>query len=102
MITELSRPKSFYILALSQKDVRVLHCTMRSSEEIQLPAGVATNFEQFMNNRKPDHTSINRTSAGPSSGSSKGVTGTWNTDRDAKHEHPSHFFKQTHRGPRTL
>ena len=98
MLTELSRPKSFYILALSQKDVRVLHCTMRTSEEIQLPAGVATNFDEFMNNRKPDYTSINRTSAGPSSGSSKGVSGTWNTDREAKDEYLSHFFKQIDRG----
>jgi hypothetical protein len=99
LLGELIKPKTFYLLALSQKDVRLLCCTTSRSEEVALSTrAVVTSFEQYMNSAKPDHTLNLGASAGPSAGSSKGVftgTGTEKEDRD---KYLSHFYKQIDRG----
>ncbi len=98
LLPELTRARTFYILALSQKDVRVLRCTSSSSEEVSLPASVATSFDRFMNSAKPDHVSDGRATPGPGSGSSKGVMFTTTTDREDKDQYLAHFYKQVDRG----
>ena len=98
LLPELEKPKSFYILALSQKNVRLVHCTLRTSEEVAIPADTATSFEGYMDPVKPDHTRSNMTSTGPSGGHSKGVTGTTDTEREQKKEYLAHFFRQIDRG----
>ncbi len=45
LLAELTRDKTFYILALSQKNVRLLRCTSRSSEEIALPGASSSEHE---------------------------------------------------------
>lgn len=102
LLSDLNLDKAFYILALSQKDVRILHCTSRTSEEIPLPSAVATSFPAYMDPVKPDHNSVNRTSAGPDAGHSKGATGTTNTERETKDQYLLHFFKQIDRGVNEL
>lgn len=93
LLPELTKNKLFYILALSQKDVRMLRCTLTASEEV--PLGEATtSFDSYQDSVKPDHDQVNRTSAGPSSGSSKGAVGTTNTERETKDQYLLHFFKQ--------
>jgi hypothetical protein len=86
----------FCILALSLHDVRLLRCTLDRSEQIPL-SGVLTSFEDYMNSAKPDHVLENRTSAGPSSGSSKGITGGTGTDAEDRGEYVAHYFKQIDR-----
>ncbi|MBV9404627.1 MAG: hypothetical protein JO211_04735 [Acidobacteriaceae bacterium] len=98
LLPELTRPKTFYILALSQKNVRLLRCTSRTSEEVALPTTTATSFDAYMNTAKPDHLTDNRASAGPGTGSSKGVMFTTSTEREAKDEYLAHFYKQIDRG----
>lgn len=98
LLAEAARAKKFYILALSQKDVRLLRCTLRSAEEIALPAGTSTNFEQYMHGAKPDHVRVNVTTAGSSGGHTKGATGTTDTERETKPEYLAHFFRQLDRG----
>src|SRR6202034_4329920 len=44
LLPDLTRDKTFYILALSQKDVRLLRCTARTSEEVPFPQHVAASF----------------------------------------------------------
>jgi len=97
LLPYFSRERVFYILALSQNDVRLLRCTAASSEQTTLAGGVPTNFDAFMNEEKPDHVRDNRSTAGPSSGSSKGVmfgTGAGLEDHD---EFLAHFFRQIDR-----
>jgi hypothetical protein len=98
LLPELVRQDTFYILALSQKDIRVLRCTSSTSEEVPLPASVAKSFDAFMNSAKPDHVTDNRASPGPGSGSSKGVMFSTSTDREDKDEYLAHFYKQIDRG----
>jgi hypothetical protein len=98
LLPELTQDGTFYILALSQKDVRVLRCTSSSSEEAPLPTSVARSFDAFMNNVKPDHVLDNRASPGPGAGSSKGVMFSTSTDKEDKDEYLAHFYKQVDRG----
>jgi len=98
LLPELTRDKTFYILALSQKNVRLLRCTARTSEEIPFPKHVASSYDAYMNTEKPDHVADNRATAGPGVGSSKGVMFTTSSDREDKDEYLAHFFRQIDRG----
>jgi hypothetical protein len=98
MLAELVRDETFSILALSQKDVRLLRCTRTTSEQVPLPEGTATSFDGYMNTAKPDHMNDGRSSPGPSAGTSKGVMFGMTTDREDKGEYLAHFYKQIDRG----
>ena len=99
LLAELTKPKTFYLLALSQKDIRLLCCTSSSSEEVALSKrGVVTSFEQYMNSAKPDHTQNLGASAGPSAGSSKGVFNGTGTEKEDRDKYLLHFYKQIDRG----
>ncbi len=98
LLPELTRAKTFYILALSQKNVRMLRCTSRASEEVAFPAGVATSFDEYMNTAKPDHMRDNHSSPGPDAGSSKGVMFGTSSDREDKGEYLAHFYGQIDHG----
>ncbi len=98
LLLELTVGRSFYLLALSQNDVRLLHCTTSSSEEIPIGRGSATSFDAYMNSAKPDHARVNGASAGSSAGSARTVVGTTNTERETKEEYLTHFFQQIDRG----
>lgn len=100
MLLELTLDKTFYILALSQKNVRLLRCTMRSSEEVPFPQATPTSFDEYMNSAKPDHMLDNRSSAGPDAGGggAKGVMFGTSADREAKDEYLAHFYRQIDKG----
>ncbi|HZS55378.1 MAG TPA: hypothetical protein VFA65_13340 [Bryobacteraceae bacterium] len=98
LLLELKRNKTFYLLALSQKNVRLLRCTMHSSEEVPLPQSVAVNFDEYMNTAKPDHVLDNRSSGGPDVGASKGVIFGTGAEREAKDQYLAHFYRQVDRG----
>src|SRR5438067_2422574 len=85
-LKELLKATTFYILALSQKNMRLLRCTLDSSEEVPLNSELVSSFDAYMNTAKPDHNRLNKTSAGVSSGSSKGIMGTFSTEREDKDE----------------
>ncbi len=98
LLPELTRDKAFYILALSQKNVRLLRCTMHTSEEVQFPEVTATSFDEYMNTAKPDHVLDNRSSAGPDVGGSKGVMFGTTSGREAKDEYLAHFYREIDKG----
>lgn len=98
LLPELTKAKTFYLLALSQKDVRLLCCNSNRAEEVPLSTrGVATSFEEYMNPVKPDHTQSLGAATGPDSGASKTVSGTSNTEREDRDRYLSHFYKQIDR-----
>lgn len=98
LLPDVTRDKVFYILALSQKDVRLLRCTTRNAEEVPLPPQIATGYDAYMNSAKPDHVMDNRGAPGPSAGSSKGIMFTTSSDREDKDEYLAHFYRQIDRG----
>ena len=98
LLREATGEPVFYLLALSQSNIRLLRCTPEEAQEVPWKTPIASNFEQYMDSAKPDHVSIKRATAGVSAGSSKGATGTFNTERETKDEYLQHFFKQVDRG----
>lgn len=94
----LHQQKAFYILALSQKNIRLLRCTDDSSEEVTLPDSIPHTLHEFMATDKPDHVQDNRSTAGQATGSMKGVLFGTNTDREKKDEYMQHFYKQIDKG----
>jgi hypothetical protein len=103
LLPELVKGRGFYLLALSQKNVRLLRCTTRSSEEVALPADVKADFEGWMNQAKPDHTAVyNAMAAAAQGGSGPNALAPKGADQDTKREYLSHFFKQIDRGVNQL
>ena len=98
LLPALATPNVFYLLALSQKDVRLLRCTPNSSAAVPMPSGVATSYDTYMNTAQPDHASIDRTSAGPSAGHTKGIVASYDTTRENKSDYLAHFFRQVDHG----
>jgi hypothetical protein len=98
LLPQLMGDRSFYILALSQKNIRLLKCSDRHSEEVELPKSVPRNLDEFTETSKPDHVQDNRATGGPSTGSMKGVMFTTSSDREARDEYLHHFFVQIDRG----
>jgi hypothetical protein len=94
----LAKSRDFFLLALSQNNMRLLHCTDSTSGEVSLPAGTPTNLEEFRAIRQPDHVLDSRAAAGPASGSSKGITFGTSSDNDDKDQYLLHFFRAIARG----
>jgi hypothetical protein len=88
----------FYILALSQKDVRLLRCTEHTSEEVDVKDAFYRDLHDFLTIAKPDHVLDNRVTAGPSMGAGPGVMFGTNTEAEGKGEYLHHFFKQVNDG----
>ena len=83
--------KQFYVLALSQKHVRLLRCTNHSSDEFTLGPNVPTSVEQWLNTRSPAASPDRNTTHESESGS---TAGTFNSvhDRDNLDPHIDNFF----------
>lgn len=79
LLAEFGRNGAFYVLALSQKNVRLLRCTRHSAEEVPFLAGTHTNFDEWMNQAEPDRLATNN-------------------PLDEGNEYLLHFFKQLDRG----
>lgn len=96
LLKDLVHTKSFYLLALSQKNTRLLHCTMHSSEEVALPPSTRTDYEEWLNMAKPDHNAIyNAMAAGAQGASGPTALAPWGADDSAKDEkYLTHFCKQ--------
>lgn len=64
LVKVLTEEQEFYILALSQKHCRLIHCTLADSEEVPLPSSIPTNLLNFNQTDQPDHRLENRSHAG--------------------------------------
>jgi len=99
LLSEVVRDRTFYLLALSQKNSRLLRCTPHSSEEVTLPESVKSDFEVWMNQAKPDHTAVyNAMSSSAQGTSGPNALAPKGSDREGKDEYLSHYFKQIDRG----
>lgn len=96
------KQKLFYILALSQKHVRVLRCSQKDSEDVALPSGTPASLDDSKQTSKPDHDLENRSSGGPSMGSMKGVMFGTSSGKEDKDEYLLHFIMEVEKGVHTL
>lgn len=88
----------FYILALSQRHIRLLRCNSHSSEEVALPDSTPKTLWEDKQSDQPDHDQNNMASGGPSTGSMRGVISTTNTDREDRGQYLMHFYKHVDKG----
>ena len=102
LLSAVAREQRFHLLALSRRDVRLFHCTQHRIEHASIRQVVPQNFRDWLATRQPDHVLENRSAAGPSVGSMKGVSFGTNTDREREDEYLSHFFKEIDNGINTL
>jgi hypothetical protein len=103
LLAEITRDRTFYLLALSQKNTRLLLCTHHSSEEIPFRGEIQTSFETWMNQTKPDPTAVyNAMTSGSQGTSGPNALAPKGADQDAKDEYLSHYFKQIDRGVNEL
>ena len=99
LLAELVKDRSFYLLALSSKNTRLLRCTMHTAEEVPFPSSIKTDFEEWMNQAKPDHTAVyNAMTAAAQGGSGPSALAPKGSDQDSKNEYLSHYFKQIDSG----
>jgi hypothetical protein len=83
---------SFFVLALSQKHVRLLRCTNHSSEEVTLGKDVPKDLEEWLSTRSP--------TAAPDHGLKRTPTGNFTStqDRDNLDQHIANFFNRIDEG----
>jgi Bacterial archaeo-eukaryotic release factor family 3 len=99
LLPHVLKPQCFYLLALSQRNTRLLYCTSHSSEEVPFPAGINSDFEAWMNQAKPDHNAVYNAMSSSAQGlSGPNALAPKGADQEAKGEYLSHFFKQIDRG----
>lgn len=79
----------FYLLALSQKHVRLLRCTPESAEEVSLGEGAPVSVEEWLHTRLPNSAPDHRAERSESTGGSFTST----QDRDNQEEHLANFFR---------
>jgi hypothetical protein len=90
----------FYILAIAQKEVRLLRCTEHSSEEVPLPPDFPTNLVEFVATDQPDHNLRNKATSGPGPGTNptgRNVSFGTGTDKEHKDEYFHQFFTAMNR-----
>ena len=87
----------FYLLALSQKHVRLLRCTPTSSELVPLPEGTPTSLEEWLNTRSTNHAPERDGVSSDSEGRTEGNF-TSASDRDNKDQHIANFFRAVNQG----
>ena len=94
LLKELVRDRRFYLLALSQKNTRLLYCTTQTSEEVPFPGTTKTNFEEWMNMAKPDHRLVENAMSMSAQGSARPTAlAPKGSDAEDKDEYLLHFLK---------
>jgi hypothetical protein len=98
LLATLAHEARFHLLALSQKNVRLFHCTQHRIEPAANSETIPRSLEAWMNSQQPDHMLASRSSAGPSVGRMKGVVSGTSTDREREDQYLAHFFKEVDKG----
>ena len=98
LLAHMNGHGAFYVVTLSQKNVRLLRCNESECEEIPLPAGIPKSLADDSQTEQPDHDLTNSITAGPSHGAMRGVMFTTSTDREGKDEYLLKFYKHVSEG----
>lgn len=84
--------QEFYVLALSQKHVRLLLCTPHSAHEVPLPKDAPPSLDVWLNTRLPNESGTHGDNKHAEPGSTGGSF-TSTTDMDNKDQHIANFYK---------
>ncbi len=98
VLRTLAHETRFHLLALSQRHVRLLHCTQHRCEPATGGESIPQDMRVWENTRQPDHRLASRSVAGPSVGRMKGVVSGTDADRERHDRYMAHFFKDVDKG----
>lgn len=93
LLSLLIKRPPFVVLALSEKHVRVLHCSGVEVHEVDLPASMPRSVDQAGAFDKPDHDLENRSAAGSAPASRRRIHFGTGTAEEKTEEYISHFFR---------
>jgi hypothetical protein len=102
LLSALAREQSFHVLALSQRNIRLLRCTQHRAEEEDMRDLVPRNMQNWLNMSPPDHVLDSRSAAGPSIGTMKGVLFGTGADRERQDAYLNNFFRAVDNGMSAL
>jgi len=102
ILAELHLPAEFYLLKLTKKRVELLRCAALHAQPVKLPKGVPETLEEAMAFKQPDHDLENRSPAGGSIGSMRGVRFGTGSGRETQQTHLADFYKLVDHGLHTL
>lgn len=98
LIASISQDTEFYLLALSQKHARLLHCTMTEAIEVPMPPEIPTNLLESTAHETSDHKTSNHVQGGKmgSGHSHAGISVNFGSsaEADKKDEYLRHFFNE--------
>lgn len=98
LLPDLWAPRVFYILALTNKSVRLFRCNYQRAEAVDLPAGVPATLEEALELERPDHDLENRSAIGTSTGSMHAIRFGTGSGPEAEPAHLADFYKLVDRG----
>jgi hypothetical protein len=98
MLTDLHFPKEFYLLKLSKKDVQLNRCANLRMEVVKLPKGVPETLEEALEFKQPDHDLENRSAAGASPRSMRGIRFGTGSGRETQPAYLADFYRLVDRG----
>ncbi|MFN7931881.1 MAG: hypothetical protein U0R19_01065 [Bryobacteraceae bacterium] len=94
----LTMNRSFLVLALARKRIRLLEWNHGMTREVPLPVDVPTDLEGFGAFKRPDHDLMGKSSAGPSVGKMTGVVFGTGAGHDKEYHQLHDFHKAIDRG----
>ena len=98
VLSNLQLPAEFFVLRLSQKSVELWRWTGLQAQKVELPKGVPRTLDEATAFKPPDHDLENRSTAGSSTGSMRGVRFGTGSGRETAHTYVADFFKAVDRG----
>ncbi len=97
LLSHLNLPSTFLILKLSKKRADLMRCGVQSCQPVPFPKGFPHTIEEAMAFEPPDHDLENRSAAGPSPGSRRGIRFGTGSGKETEHAHLADFYKMVDR-----
>ncbi len=102
ILPSLSLPEHTYVLEITKKAVTLLACAFTEVTRVKLPKGTPETLDEALGFKAPDHELVNRSSAGPSVGSMRGVQFGTGSGRETQHTYLHDFYLAVDRGVKEL
>lgn len=102
LLESLQRERTFYLLALSEKHVRLLRCTGASMEDVPLPDQLPHSVWEAGQFSVPDHMLENRAAAGKAAGAKRRIHFSTSAEEEKQDAHLSTLFSAVARSVEPL
>ena len=102
ILPSLALPEHTYVLEITKKAVTLLACGFNEVTRVELPKGTPGTLHEALGFKAPDHELVNRSSAGPSNGTLRGVQFGTGSERETQHSYLHDFYQTVDRGVKEL